>query len=135
MAILLPGPYSSDGLETKEIIAGVDYIATWLDDERPGKDFEIVVAGGTVSVLLFKNRDKTKDVDIFSPDDTVLRDVLQAGREYTRENRLPTSWINAEIVAHINGLHHNDRLLSNSITQGVVIYRYSAFGLVVYAAN
>ncbi|KAJ7101401.1 hypothetical protein B0H15DRAFT_1017842 [Mycena belliarum] len=118
----------------KDITAGLEFISTWLEDRRPGQVFNIVVSGGTVSVLLFKNRKKTKDVDIFSPDADVLREVLEAGRRYNRENDdMPPMWINAEIVAYINGLRGSDSLLPNSIAQDVVLFESPS--LVMYAAD
>ncbi|KAJ7187156.1 hypothetical protein C8R46DRAFT_1207123 [Mycena filopes] len=121
-------------LTAKDIMKGLNFISEWLDHNKPGETFQIVVAGGTCSVLLFKNRDKTKDVDIFSPDATVLRDVLQAGRRYTQTGGLSDAdWINAEMIAHISGLRGSDQLLTNSITQNVLLY--DSPSLQVFAAD
>ncbi|KAK7042426.1 hypothetical protein R3P38DRAFT_2890419 [Favolaschia claudopus] len=110
--------------------AGFNYISQWLERENPGKTYQIVSAGGACSVLVFKNRKKTKDVDVYTPNADDLAAVLAAGRDYVRYSGAPPSWINIAYVANNRG---GDTLFDNSVRQRVLLYESAT--LQVFAAD
>jgi uncharacterized protein (DUF2164 family) len=65
---------------------------------------EIAVAGGVVSLLYFKNRLSTRDIDAVFPDDPWQREALKSaikkvGKELSLETGLDETWMNDDIAA------------------------------------
>ncbi|KAK0463094.1 uncharacterized protein EV420DRAFT_1639179 [Desarmillaria tabescens] len=128
-----PPPSRKTTLDVADILQGFDFISRWLHEYRPGKEFRIVVSGGTCSVLLLRNRTSTRDIDIYCDDAIQLQDVLAAGRACPNSVHWPVNWINAEMVAYVLNNEGCERLFQNSVAQGIMVYSSGNFK--VYAAD
>lgn len=68
------------------------------------ESIEVAVAGGIVSLLYFKNRVSTRDVDALFPDDPWEREALKdairkVGKELGLETGLDSTWMNDDMAA------------------------------------
>ena len=95
----------------------------------------IVVTGGVLSVMMYRNRSTTADIDFYHGDYEVIEMISEAkARNESKEMKLwPRNWINAEMTAFINNVPGCEDLYNNSIQQDICIWR-SEF-LEVYAVD
>ncbi|KAH9487105.1 hypothetical protein JR316_0001173 [Psilocybe cubensis] len=120
-----------DGLELKDIETGEEELT---DKTTSAQAVNIVVAGGTCSVMYFGNRDKTKDIDFFIPDPELMGIIAgaQATLPPDLRQRWPVNWINAE-MAGFAMMPGCEDLYKNSVANNVVLYQSDT--LVAYAAD
>ncbi|MFI5421443.1 MAG: hypothetical protein ACHQ1H_10800 [Nitrososphaerales archaeon] len=110
------------------------HISNELEKQIPDQVVRVLVSGGTCSVMYLGNRDKTKDIDFFIPDPTIIEIISgsQASLPWDLRQRWPENWINAE-MAGFAMMPNCEDLYDNSIANNVVLYQSNS--LVVYAAD
>lgn len=96
-----------------------------MNPNRFTDPISIVVSGGTVSVLILRNRSATKDVDYFNLDHAVISELsaAQAELEDRALKGLPRDWINAEMIAFVYNNQGCEHLFENSLQQNVVLFQ------------
>ena len=81
---------------TKEIlIEALTRLGDLLDAN--GRSVELTVAGGTISVLHFQNREMTEDVDVMFRNEADKTLVLSFVKQISEELSLHPEWLNDEI--------------------------------------
>ncbi|KAF8157119.1 hypothetical protein B0H34DRAFT_487541 [Crassisporium funariophilum] len=123
-----------DGLEYKDMETAFNHISKELEKQVPDQVVQILVSGGTCSVMYHRNRNSTKDIDFFIPDPTLIEIIAGSQASLPRDlrQRWPENWINAEMAGYAMMPGCED-LYANSIANNVVLYQSDS--LVVYAAD
>lgn len=95
---------------------------------------KIVVTGGALSVIYWKNRDTTKDINFLTEYSDSLEKVMaakEAAAEGTRH--YPPNWVNAKMGSFINQVLGCEELVPTSIKTGIMLF--SSVTLQVYVAD
>ncbi|QRV86435.1 hypothetical protein RhiJN_14453 [Ceratobasidium sp. AG-Ba] len=119
-----------------EISLGFELIAAHLKNNPPqvkGLPVVIVVAGGAISTLLFRNRKTTKDVDFWAPDRETNYIVSEAGRAVAKRLDYDPYWLNSNMSVFIDTANTHINFYENAVSQGVTLY--SSDQIMVYAAD
>ncbi|KAB5593701.1 hypothetical protein CTheo_2884 [Ceratobasidium theobromae] len=117
------------------ILIGFELISKHLKNNLPPKRLPIiiVVAGGAISTLLFKNRKTTKDVDFWAPDRETNYIVSEAGRAVAKRLDYDPFWLNSNMSIFIDTKHTHIGFLERAIAQNVTLYESEQ--IMVYAAD
>ncbi|KAJ1310064.1 hypothetical protein OPQ81_006816 [Rhizoctonia solani] len=118
-----------------EISLGFELISTHIKNNPPRVKLPvtIVVAGGAVSTLLFRNRTATKDVDFWAPDRDTNTIVSEAGREVARRLDYDPYWLNNNMSVFIDVQHTHVGFYERALDQNVTLYESAQ--IMVYAAD
>ncbi|KAH7340593.1 hypothetical protein B0J17DRAFT_652018 [Rhizoctonia solani] len=118
-----------------EISLGFELISAHLKNNPPQVRLPvtIVVAGGAVSTLLFRNRKATKDVDFWAPDRETNNVVSEAGREVARRLDYDPFWLNNNMSVFIDTQHTHVGFYERALAQNVTLYESAE--IMVYAAD
>ncbi|EUC67362.1 DUF2204 family protein [Rhizoctonia solani AG-3 Rhs1AP] len=118
-----------------EISLGFELISAHLKNNPPQVrlPLRIVVAGGAVSTLLFRNRKATKDVDFWAPDRETNIVVSEAGREVARRLDYDPFWLNNNMSVFIDTQHTHVGFYERALSQNVTLYESDQ--IMVYAAD
>lgn len=119
-----------------EIRLGFDLISAHLKNNPPqtkGLPIVIVVAGGAISTLLFRNRKTTQDVDFWAPDRETNSIVSEAGRAVARRLDYDPFWLNSNMSVFIDTQHTHTGFLDRAVEQNVTLYQSNE--IMVYAAD
>ncbi|KAG8734784.1 hypothetical protein FRC12_018350, partial [Ceratobasidium sp. 428] len=93
----------------------------------------IVVAGGAVSTILFRNRKTTKDVDFWAPDRETNVIVSEAGRAVAKRLDYDPFWLNSNMSVFIDPQHTHLGFYERALQQNVTLYQSDQ--IMVYAAE
>ncbi|KAF8682539.1 hypothetical protein RHS04_02678 [Rhizoctonia solani] len=115
--------------------SGFELISAHLKNNPPQVKLPvtIVVAGGAVSTLLFRNRKATKDVDFWAPDRETNYVVSEAGREVARRLDYDPFWLNNNMSVFIDTQHTHVGFYERALAQNVRLYESAE--IMVYAAD
>lgn len=97
---------------------------------------QIVVSGGVNSVLLFRNRQATHDIDYCTANPDVINLISDANYSLMingRLNHFPHDWINSQMIAYISLNPGCEFFYENSVSQGIILFETSV--LRVYVAD
>lgn len=121
---------------TRSVHPGFELIATHLKHNPPqvkGLPIVIIVAGGAVSTVLFRNRKTTKDVDFWAPDRETDSIVSEAGRAVARRLDYDPFWLNSNMSVFIDAQHTHIGFYERALQQNVTLYESEQ--IMVYAAD
>ncbi len=96
---------------------------------------QIVVSGGANAVLLFQNRQTTRDIDYCTEDPNVIDLISDANYSLMMNgclNRFPHDWINSQMIAYVRR-PGCENFYRNTLDQGIILFNTQA--LQVYVAD
>jgi hypothetical protein len=118
------------------VCPGFELIATHLRNNPPqvkGLPIVIIVAGGAISTILFRNRKTTKDVDLWAPDRETNSIVSEGGRAVAKRLDYDPFWLNSNMSIFIDTKHTHIGFYERALQQNVTLYQSEQ--IMVYAAD
>ncbi|KAG9127098.1 hypothetical protein FRC07_000658 [Ceratobasidium sp. 392] len=115
---------------------GFELIAAHLKNNPPqvkGLPVVIVVAGGAISTILFRNRKTTKDVDFWAPDRETNCIVSEAGRAVAKRLDYDPFWLNSNMSVFVDTQYTHIGFYECALQQNIRLYESDQ--IMVYAAE
>src|SRR5688572_30247422 len=101
-------PLMSRAMAREAVLDNLRLLAEWLRVKRPGRSFELVIAGGAALALLDIQR-TTFDVDVLFPD-TLPTDLLEGAGVVARAKGLGPDWLSTGVARALRAARGKRRL-------------------------